>query len=183
MDEMKVLDQALNDGRLLDQKAKNLKKLKGQLDIATQAVDDYKKLVTETKSMILTLDGERAKLDAAAAVYMKNSADFLDSQNKAFKVDLNERQTKIRLVSSLADIGASARVTNFKAQATNDSRLLQEAIDKINQVYPLLDDLRKVTRDSEDIRRIDQTEAAAKGYQAAIRDFMKEFRKGSKQSN
>ncbi len=180
IEELKAVEKALADGRILDQKAENLKLLKEQLEIATKAVDEYKVLAEETNSLIKSLEEERGNLNTAAAAYMKNAGDFITSQNNAFRKDLSERQTKIGLVDELTDVGAQARVTNFKAQATNDAFLLREATTLIDKVYPFLADLRKITRDAEDIQRIDRTEEAAKGYQAAIRDFRIEFEKGTR---
>ncbi|MBI9083598.1 MAG: methyl-accepting chemotaxis protein [Desulfobacterales bacterium] len=159
-------------------KAMHLKALKGQVEQATTAVNDYEKLMAQTEKTIAAMDVQRKKLDENAAAYMANCAEFLAGQNAAFKHDLNSRQKKIEIVSKLVDLGSAVRVTNFKAQALNDSALMQTAIDKLNGATVLTAELRKLSSDPEDIERIGRTEAAVKGYREAMQAFLAEFRKG-----
>ena len=109
MKELAAVDAAIEKARDLEERSSNLKQLKGQLEIATRAVDNYKTLVQQTKDTNAKLAEERNTLDTSAAAYMTNSNAFLAGQNEQFKQDLAARQEKIRLVSELDDIGASTR--------------------------------------------------------------------------
>ena len=162
--ELQAVENSIKVGRALEKTAKNLKALKGQLDVATKAVDEYKGLVEQTKETVALMDGNRKVLDASAGKYGANANDFLAGQNAAFKNDLAERQKKVQTVTSIVNVGTKVRVTNFRAQATNDMALMQEAIGILGGLKKYTDVLRPITRAPADIKRIDDTEAAAKKY-------------------
>ena len=162
--ELQAVENSIEVGRQLDKKAKNLKALKGQLDTATKAVDEYKGLVKQTVETVARMDGDRKVLDASAGKYGANANDFLAGQNAAFKKDLAERQKKVQTVTSIVNVGTKVRVTNFRAQATNDMALMQEAIGILGGLKKYTDVLRPITRAPADIKRINDTEAAAKKY-------------------
>ncbi|MCA1785526.1 MAG: methyl-accepting chemotaxis protein, partial [Desulfobacteraceae bacterium] len=179
MKELTALDTALEKARKLDAASPNLKQLKGQLEIATKAVEEYKTLVQQTVDTNAKLAEDRNSLDTAAAAYMTNSNAFLAGQNEQFKKDLAERQEKIRLVTQLVDTGAETRVLNFRSQAMEDTALMRSAIKTIEKASPVLTQLRQISSDKEDIERIDATDAAAKNYQDAMDRFLTEYNKGS----
>ncbi|MCG8634599.1 MAG: methyl-accepting chemotaxis protein [Desulfobacterales bacterium] len=176
--ELAAVETALQKARDLEEKSPNLKKLKGQIQVAEKAVNDYKGLIQQTVETNAKLAENRKILDASAVKYMQNSAAFLNGQNEKFRVDLGERQRKIEIVSHLVELGSAARVTNFKAQALNDPVLLEKAIEELDGIAEPLNDLKKITRDKEDIQRIDATQAAAEKYQNAMKQFLIQFKKG-----
>ncbi len=177
--ELEVVDKAVADARALAQKSPHLVNLKDQIEVAAKAVDEYKALAQQTVEMNAKIEANRKSLEAAAAKYMQNCADFLKSQDEAFKKDLAERQKKIALVSTLVDIGSAVRVSNFKSQALDDPSLMEQAISKLNDAKPVFAALREITHDKEDVQRIDDTESAAANYQKAMREFLAEHKKGS----
>ncbi len=177
--EFDAADKAIDKGRLLEQKATSLKKLGGQLDSATNAISGYRDLAKQTVETTALLAAERKILDDSAASYMNNSNSFLSGQNDKFKIDLKERQTKIELVTELVEIGSTTRVLNFKSQALKNPALMTSAINELDKTTTIIRDLRSVTRAADDIKRIDDTVAAAKGYQTAMRQFLAEFKKGA----
>jgi methyl-accepting chemotaxis protein len=179
MKELAAVDAALEKAWKLEAASPNLKQLKGQLEIASKAVDNYKALVQQTVDTNARLAENRDNMDAAAEAYMTNSNAFLAGQNEQFKKDLAARQEKIQLVSELTDIGTSARVLNFRSQALDDSALMLSAIKTIEKASPVLTQLRKVSDDKEDIDRIDAIDAAAENYQDAMDRFLTESNKGS----
>jgi len=162
--EFQAADKALATARELEKKSLHLKKLKGQLVVATKAVEEYKGLAQQTLETNEKLAANRKVLDESAGKYMKNSGDFLAGQNEKFKIDLNERQKKIKIVTDIGNVGTKVRVTNFKAQATDDMALMQQAVDLLAGLKKYTGELRQITRDAEDIKRIDDTEAAAEKY-------------------
>ncbi|MCP4575954.1 MAG: methyl-accepting chemotaxis protein [Deltaproteobacteria bacterium] len=162
--ELQAVDKSLEEGRQLERNSKHLKALKGQLEIANKAVDEYKELVKQSVETVGKMQGNRAVLDVSAGKYMANSNDFLVGQNQAFKKDLAERQKKVEIVTDIVNLGTKVRVSNFKAQATNDMGLLLEAMNLLAGLKKYTEALRPITRDAADIKRIDDTEAAAKKY-------------------
>ena len=171
--EMNALEQTLEVGRVLEKKSPHLKALKGQLEIATNAFGQYKNLVQETVDTNAKMAANRKVLDESAGKYMTNSNAFLAGQNAAFKNDLAERQKKVQTVTSIVNVGTTVRVTNFRAQATNDMELMQQAIDILGGLKKYTDVLRPITRAPADIKRIDDVEAAAQKYAANMAAYIK----------
>jgi methyl-accepting chemotaxis protein len=178
LEELAIMNQAVADAEALSKEALNLEKLGGQLAEIKKAKAAYQGAMEETSEIVASMNTLRAALDENAATYMAASTEFIEGQNEAFERDLAERQEKIRIVTELVEIGSAVRVANFKAQADNDPAMMQEAINKLDAVGELTGELRKITRDAEDIERIEATVAAAAKYQAAMRQFLQEFRKG-----
>ncbi len=176
--EIEAMEKGLANGRQLADTAVNLEKLSGQLDTIENAKAEYKAAMQETKDLVAALDVQRGNLDKNAAAYIENSNDFLANQNAAFERDLAERQEKIEMANELSVLGASVRVMNFKAQSLKDVEMLNTAIKKLEGVPEIVEKLRAITRDQEDILRINHTLSAANGYQQAMQAFFNEFRKG-----
>ena len=179
MEAMKSVDLTLQKARELDENSPNLKQLKSQIDIASNAVQEYKDLIKQTVEIDAKLAANRRTLDESAETYMSNSNEFLAGQNEKFKSDLNARQQKIQLATDLVHIGSSVRVNNFKAQATNDVNLMKNAISKLEEVSEPLSELRVLIHSEADIQRVKAIRSAAQTYQKAIEQFMVEFRRGS----
>jgi len=162
--ELQAVEKSLEAGRQLEQRAMHLKALKGQLDVATEAVDEYKGFVKQTVETVARMDENRKVLDASAGKYMANSNDFLAGQNQAFKKDLAERQKKIEIVIDILNLGAEVRVANLQAQATNDMGLMQVAIELLSELTELTGKFRAITGNASDIKQLDGTEATAEKY-------------------
>ena len=176
--ELLLVEKAIKTGRELEKNAKHLKALKGQLNLATEAVVEYRDLSLETAAINAKMAADRKTLDTSAAEYMANCKAFLAGQNKALEKDLHERQDKIKFVSLLVSLGSDARVSNFKSQALKDYGLMENAIGKMDETAPVLGNLRQITRAEYDIRRINDIEKAAKGYQKSMGGFFAESKKG-----
>jgi hypothetical protein len=113
---------------------------------------------------------------------MKNCNDFLAGQNEKMKTEFNtegsnlqERLQKITLVNDVIDAGNSARVGNFRAQALQNPKIMQETIENLKGVKTVTANLRKITRDAADIERIDATEASTDDYLTAMEGYLKGF--------
>ena len=120
-----------------------------------------------------------AKMNANAAAYMENCSAFLTSQNEKMTAefgkegaDLQERLQKITLINDVIDAGNAARVMNFKAQANRAPELMRDAVEQIQTITQITGELRKITRESENIKQIDLIEAAAATYGQAIGDYL-----------
>ena len=178
-EKMALVQKHLDSAKALAADAPHLVKLPQQIQVTETALNEYVRLAQETEAKFAVMDEDRAQLDASAQTYMKNCLSFLEGQNEAFKKDLADRQQKLSLVSAIVDLGTKARVLNFKAQATKDTAFLTEAITALDGLNELTGALRPITKDAEDLQRIDNTEAAASGYQQAMGRFLTEFKKGS----
>ncbi len=171
--ELETVKKHLYEASDLAENAKSLKALKGQVAEAKSAVDEYASLIKQTEETIAAMAVQRKKLDENAASYMANCEDFLEGQNSAFKKDLEERQKKVSMVNSIVDLGSTVRVMNYKAQTKKDTNLMKEAINKFKNLETITSDLRKITRQRENIKQIDTIESAANNYSNAMGKYVK----------
>ncbi len=162
----------------LAQQAPHLAKLKDEVKTSRDNVKSYENLVAQTVKYNQAIAENRKTLESTAQTYMTNCADFLESQNEAFKTDLEHRQELIHLVTQIVDLGTVVRVTNFKSQATNNPELLSKAITELDQLKAYTNQLRTQIKEPVDLQRVEDTEKAAAIYQTAMKAFHEEFKKG-----
>jgi methyl-accepting chemotaxis protein/carbonic anhydrase len=99
------------------------------------------------------------------------SAASTSGQPAAKAEQLLERFRKTTLVNQIITIGNETRVTCFKAQATRDPALIDDALGNFDQIAATLGDLRKITQLKHDIEALDLVEQAANNYQTAMLDL------------
>ena len=177
--ELQAIDKLLAAGHVLEKKSPHLKKLKGEIQGATRVIEKYKVLIQKTAQTNAKMKSHRKVLDESARKYMTNSNDFLTGQNKRFKIELDERQKKVALVSHLVALGSAARVLNFKALAFGEPGLMKKAISKMNDTNKEIAKLRKITRTKDNIWSIEDIEDAAKDYQSTMSNFLANSKKVS----
>ena len=85
---------------------------------------------------------------------------------------LVERLDKITLVNDIIDLGNDTRVKNFKSQALGDPALIEAAQKNFDAMDKKFEELRAITRKDIDIKRIDETKAAAAEYKKAMSDLL-----------
>ncbi len=179
--EVQAVNGAIEKAAELEKKSKYLKKLKGQLETATKAKDAYVSLIEKTDALTDDLAQNRENLDKAAAVYMTNCADFLTGQNQKMTREANagrtggairERLAKITLVNDIIDVGNETRIAAWRSQAERDPAVIEQAVVNFDKLSTLFANLRKITHDDEDIRRIEKTEQAAAHYKQAMLNLL-----------
>ncbi len=180
------VDAALQQAKAHAEKYPGLVKLKEDVAVAESSVATYKKLVEDTVALNLAIAGNRENLDTAAARYMANCADFLEGQNQAMGEEirsgalpsaLEERLRKISLVNDIIDVGNDTRINAFKSQAMRDPDIIRQAQENFETMAELFAELRTITRRAEDIKRIDEIEAAADNYRSAMNDLLQNWLK------
>lgn len=149
--------------------------------VASKALSEYM-VIAERAEKIL----ERKKvLDAAmveaAAVFIKNTDEYRRSQEaflkteieeKADKAKLLERVDKILKLGDISNIGNNARVYGQRAQVKRDISFLENSIQKFQELYKLVAEIRTHTTRPVNLEQLKNIEAAAKSYEAAIRGFL-----------
>jgi len=183
--EMVALEEALKEGQELEAKAKNLTDLKDQLDKSISAVNIYKGLMKQTNETIEAMQKNREQLNAAAASYMKNCADFLENQEQALKQDIAggkaaaiaERYRKTAIVNNIIDLGNDTRIAAFKSMAMREPKIIQDAQKNFEGMETLFTDLRKITRKEVNLKQIDATREAGLAYKTAMNDFLNNWMK------
>lgn len=175
--EFNSVDKAIEAAKELEKNSPNLKALKEQIKNAEDAVVQYKNYSTQTVEVNKKIDLNRVAMDKAAAQYMVNCTQYLNSQNEAMENEIaagkthHDRLKKITLINDIIDGGNEARVGNFKSQAIRNLEELKNTLSSFEKKFVLFDELRKYTRLESDLKQIDQAYAAAQNYAQAIREF------------
>jgi methyl-accepting chemotaxis protein len=169
-----LLDEALADAKTLDRTSKHLTALSGQIAIAEQAKTEYYAMMEQTHSLLEDIDEERQALDTNAASFMQASTEFLEITNETFIKTLNERLAKVTAINNVVELGSTARVSNFKAQARDNKAFVQEALDALNAIKPTVESIRPMTRKPQDLQALDTILGTAEAYGKAMQAFSEE---------
>jgi len=176
----------LDEIKALADRSPDLVKLKAAMPEAQKGVALYEQLAQETVAVNASLAKQRDKMDAAAGVYLREAADFLDSQNKAMAKEIDEsasharlaeRLQKITLTNDIIDSGNTARIGNFRAQATRDPELLKTTIANFDMIHKKIDQLSAITRLDINIRQLEALKQSAGQYREAMNQFFADWLK------
>ncbi len=174
----------LEEANTLANESKHLVKLKDQIAEATNNVNTYESLLNETITVFNAMKGNREQLDIGAKLYIDNCTSFLESQNAAMKKEcssgagsskLKERHYKITEINNIIDTGNAVRLAAWRAQATRNPQTIREAISNFDSIDDMIKNIRKVTRQSVNIKELDNIQKAANQYKTAMLDFEKNF--------
>jgi methyl-accepting chemotaxis protein len=175
---------ALDSARVHADHHPGLVKLKQDAEKAGQGVAAYGDLVGETRKLITGLAENRKVMDAAAAVFMKNCTDLLESENQALDreiasgaaaAQLTERHGKIAMVHELIDLCNAIRIGNFKSQAARDPAIMKAALENFPLMRAKYEALKAVTRHAENLRQLQAILESGEKYGAAMREFESHF--------
>ena len=173
----------LDECQKLADKSINLVQLKDEVKVCKENTANYKTLIDQTIEKNKGIAENRNQLDSSAANYMKNCELFLNNQNKMLEeeiaqskenpdIDLIERHKKISIVNDIIDIGNATRIACFKSQAMRDPKIITDAQSNFNQMDKMFDELRLITRKTEDIEAIKNTQTAAHNYKDAMNGLL-----------
>nr|NJM00928.1 chemotaxis protein [Desulfobacula sp.] len=182
--EIEGLEGSLEKARKLEAASPNLKALKGQLEKATKSFIDYKAISQQTKASILKMDEEMKAMTAAAETYMKNSMDFLETQEEALKKvikesndmgkreEMMERVAKVSMLNEVISLGTQARMGNFRSQALRSPEIMKEAMQLFPKIDEKLNEIQKITHAAANLKQIDEIRKAGNQYKASMTDFL-----------
>jgi methyl-accepting chemotaxis protein len=179
--QLELVKKKLEDIKALADRSPNLVKLKAAVPEAQKGVANYEQLALETIKVNGGLTQLIEKMDSTAAAYIQACNNFIESQNKAMEkeivenesaANLLERLRKINISNDILNAGNTARVGNFKSQATRDPELLKITIANLKMIEKQFDSLAAVTRKEVDLRQIADTRQAAEQYADAMEQFL-----------
>ena len=169
---LRAVEKALEQGRQLEERSKSLTGLGDHLQAAAKAVAVYRGSVSQTGDTVAKMQAHRKDLDTSAEKFMAVCNEFLEGQNQAFKDDLTGAQKRVEIVNEIVNLGVSVRETNFRGQAASSSSLIEVAIDLLAGIDTYVEELKAITQDPADIKRIDDIMAAAKIYAENMKGYI-----------
>nr|WP_319491522.1 methyl-accepting chemotaxis protein [uncultured Desulfobacter sp.] len=121
------------------------------------------------------LNRYREKMDDAAGIYVSNCDEFLEGQHEQLTRDMLERNEKITLVNDIISLGNETRVGAFKSQALRSPEVMNAALENFSHINRKFEELEKITRLPEDLKRIETVAAAGQTYQTAMKEFLQNW--------
>ena len=154
----------------------------------------YEQLADQTVARTEAMDKDRAAMNETAAKYMKACEDFLAGQMKDLNSEVNlalkdnatgsatqpaitaanihERVQKTAICNEIIGLGNNIRLGNWRSQADRDPKLFQDTQKLFDQVFAKLDELKRITRQEDDLKQIEDCRAAGRGYNDAMSSFL-----------
>jgi methyl-accepting chemotaxis protein len=184
MERKTSLEKNLTAAEDLGKTAKNLVKLGENVKVVKGAAAEYSKMIQQTVDLNAALEKDRAEMDAAAASFMKQCADFLASQNLAMEREigansdaatLKERLAKINLTNDIIDLGNTVRLAAWRSQAQREPKIIQDAAKNFDDMNGKFAELRAITKQEVNLKQIAETAAAAQQYQHGMNSLLKNW--------
>jgi methyl-accepting chemotaxis protein len=181
--EMEELRTALADALKLSEQ-QDLPALRDKARTAEERFKEYAGLVDQTVSTIQAMNADLQNLDAGAALFMQNAAEFLTSQNDAMSREINqetpaaalrERLGKINLINDIIDAGNTLRIQVWRAQAERDVAQVQQAMERFEVIERHLESIRTTTRLEANLRQLAAIREGAGAYRTAMASLVKNW--------
>lgn len=147
----------------------------------TAKMNDYESQSKSTVERMDAIEGDRKAMDSAAAVFMKNCDDYLESQKAAFDKEIGsataseqfrERFAKINMINDVIDLGNEIRIANFRSQALRDMEIARSKISHFDEIIRNINDWRSKTTRGENMKQFDEIISSAQAYKKALSGFL-----------
>lgn len=180
---LKEVRRYLEEAKQLGAKAPELVNLKEGVGLAEAKVNEFEQMVGQTVAKNEQLAKLRNMMDEAAGKFMKYADAYETSQKNQLKQEMESSAAPEILVrgllqyesiNSVIDSANSIRIANFKFQATDDPKLIDETMKNFTEIEKKLEELKAATTRDEDKKGLDEVGAASAAYKKAIQDFAAE---------
>ncbi|MCA1906516.1 MAG: HAMP domain-containing protein, partial [Desulfarculus sp.] len=179
----KRVKKALAEANDLAAKSEHLANLRDSANAIGATLKQYEDLVAKTVEVNRGIDAARKNMDASAAQFIENAYDFQKSQMQKLDAEtgavdaarLRERQRKLNVINSVIDLGNFTRVANFRAQALRDPKLVLDALGNFDKIRNLLEEIRPLVRQEQNLRELVAIQGAANSYRESITAFVKNW--------
>jgi len=181
---MQQLEAGLKDARELASGAARLDMLNGEIDKVEKGVEEYKKSVDQTTSIIADLVEVRETLKKAGDAYMKNCNDYLAGQRDAMSREtaagatgdlIINRLAKITLANEIIDLGSGVQTATWQSQAERDLEAINNILPNFDRIDEKLAELRRVTSEASYLRAVEGVKEAADTYKSALQELVKSW--------
>jgi len=169
----------INDLRAMIRASDDIQKLKSIQSAAQTYQKAMEQFMMESNRGSLAdkrrLNGYRDQMDENAGIYVSNCDAFLEGQHEKLNRDMLERNAKITLVNDIITLGNETRIGAFKSQVLRSPKIMNAALNNFSHIDRKFEELEKITRMPEDLRRIEEVDAAGRHYQTAMKDFLQNW--------
>ncbi|MBX7256321.1 MAG: hypothetical protein K1Y02_08150 [Candidatus Hydrogenedentes bacterium] len=195
--ELESVKKYLTDAKAMGDSTPRLAKLKEAASIAEEHALEYEGLAKQSKETIDQIAKDRETLNEAAKKYMDVCYAFLAGQEAKLREELTgkaaegdataqagattgaitpdklvQRADKVTIVNNIIDQGNETRIAVWKGQALNDAKSIEEALKNFDEIAKLLESLKPITHLEEDLKRIEECNAAGMEYKTAMTELV-----------
>ncbi|MBI4799808.1 MAG: chemotaxis protein, partial [Desulfarculus sp.] len=179
-DVLKYLGQA----RDLAAKYPELVKLREAVAQLEGKVKDWEPMLRETVSRVEAIQEMRRRMDAAAGEFMKNAYDFLESQDKKLRDEIEggvaaakvlERSRKTVVVNDIIDAGNAVRLANFKGQALRDPKTIQDSFKNFEVIEKKLAEITPLVTQAANQAQLKKVAESGQAYKKLMEEFVAAF--------
>jgi methyl-accepting chemotaxis protein len=155
--------------------------LREGLGAAEGKVNEYDQLINETVAKTESITNTHKVLDESARKYMENCYTFLTTQGQQLDAEikagaeaakLSEQAAKLGLINDIIDLGNQTRIANFKGQALNEPKMIQDALKSFSDIDKKIEEVRAKTVSETSLRQLADTKAAANAYRQAMNELI-----------
>jgi methyl-accepting chemotaxis protein len=183
--ELQELKKHLGQAKDLAARSPHLMQLREEVSKLESRTAEWETLINDTEVKTDQVLASREAQSAAAGRFRKFSDEFYKDQSRKLESEISaglpntkilERTRKVDLINGIADAGATARAENWKAQATRDPQLMQEAIKNFDLVEKSVEDLSKIITQEVNIKQLAEIKTASGEYRKALNQFLDNWR-------
>ncbi len=175
LDELKILA----DNQKMDDLSKSVGVVSGK-------INDYEKLIEQTKTSIEAMNGLIVSMGSAANAFFESVKQSQDAVNKQIKQQIDANATiqnvaplynELSIINEIIELQSNARVVFLKSQVQNDATLANESIENFAKIIEKLDSVMGQITSEEDKQRFETAKARAVEYKAGIENYLRESKK------
>jgi len=168
---------SLGDATALVNRFPDLVKLREGVGAAEAGVGEYEKMVNETIAKNIEIARLRGLMADTVDGYMERANEYRGAMYERMNSEISsstepekllERLTKIREANNFIDLGNWTRVANFRFQALNDPKYVEQAAKNLADIQKSVEELRPVTVDPKNKVLLENVSAAAAAYKQQL---------------
>ncbi len=185
-EKIELVKKLIGQARDLASRSPRLVKLKASADSIEAGINDYEKMVEETDRSNRAVEDLRKGLLETAEEFSKTSGAFLLSQRDQMQLEikagadaarLEDRLNKIFIMQEVGGLRNAVRVANWRAQATRDSKYVDEVVPNFDAVEKKMAELRAITRQAVNLEQIDTIVKMNAAYREKLKALLDNMRK------
>ena len=173
-------EKTINSNKKLAFMENDIKNIQDKLEIYEGLIENTRKIREE--DMPKTMD----RMINLIVEFSKNSKAYLESQDKKLMAVLKEnpediieqiedRNHKKNLINQIIEITGEARVSNLKGQLYEDFESIEQSITYFDEINEIVVDLRKVSKQQDNIRQLDIINRNSSEYQKSMKEYFQLF--------
>ena len=147
---------------------------------------EYENKATETETLVKQFQTLRDKMQHSANLFLTAASDYHDNQistqekeftDKEPNFVLRQRAGKIKIIYVIVQEAQAIQKSNIEAQLANNPQQMEDASQNFFVVYSLINNIRKKTKQEQNLKSLDKITQLCKEYEAAMNSALETWKK------